>query len=846
MSNRVNKKLLYGSSFFVPIFLYLIIFKLHGIWPFGDATVMTGDMQYQFIDYLSYLKTIVFGNNDFSYSFSKNLGGNMAGFSAYYYNSPLNFLTLLFPSTMLPVAVGIVLLIYSGLSSLSFTYMLSKIYGEKYQSLPFSLGYSMMAFTATYFQLTIYFGNLIMLPLLILGLVRLIEDPKRNRLYIATLFLSILFNYYAGYMVCIFSVIFFTSQLLLRVKNIKDILSYKSTIAVFMLSSLIGAMLTAFNLIPAVKSLAGEKDNLSIGFFRTFPMHKVFSQFFTCAFDGNVSNGLPNIFCGIVIILLALKYFADKRFALKERVVYFTVIAFLFINLYLNTLNVVWHGFNQPIGFPYRNSYFITFMVLWVAYREIAVSDVNLSNFVLPGIIIALYAISILFLYKANSQGILLDIAIVFICVVISVTNKSYSKRIMLTTFLLFQVFDLTFNEYSAMGKFSLASLTEYQNFLSQTGEKVNWINDNDDGFFRIEKYFRRTNNDAMQFNYAGLSHFSSSEKKNKIKFMGKLGFRDNGNWAFYNESTTRFIDGLFGVRYIISQHHSTPNYYPALTEKSDYMVFGNDSALPLIFTAKESIRDIDYTKYNDPFMLQNDIADSLNGRKNEILRRIEPCKVDIVNLEVQPKDGYTHYTKIDPESEAYIEYTIDVASKDVIYGYFTAPTTGEAEIICDGLDRESYFSTYRWNIINLHDFEVGKKLSIKILLKSDELDYSDAYFYYENADKVDGLFSEVKENKAELKKITSSHLSGRIDINDSDSIAVISIPYDEAWKVKVDGEAVKAKPAINMLMSFDVTKGEHEVELYYTPSGKNVGIIISLITLSILMLWEIKKRRSK
>ena len=130
--------------------------------------------------------------------------------------------------------------------------------------------------------------------------------------------------------------------------------------------------------------------------------------------------------------------------------------------------------------------------------------------------------------------------------------------------------------------------------------------------------------------------------------------------------------------------------------------------------------------------------------------------------------------------------------------------------------------------------------------MKSDELDYSDAYFYYENADKVDGLFSEVKENKAELKKITSSHLSGRIDINDSDSIAVISIPYDEAWKVKVDGEAVKAKPAINMLMSFDVTKGEHEVELYYTPSGKNVGIIISLITLSILMLWEIKKRRSK
>ncbi len=845
MSNRVNKKLLYGSSFFVPIFLYLIIFKLHGIWPFGDATVMTGDMQYQFIDYLSYLKTIVFGNNDFNYSFSKNLGGNMAGFSAYYYNSPLNYITLLFPSSMLPIAVGIVLLLYSGLSSLSFTYMLSKIYGESYKSIPFAVGYSMMAFTATYFQLTIYYGNLVLLPLVILGIVKLIEKPENNKLYIVSLFLSILFNYYAGYMMCIFSAVFFIYQIAIKIQNVKEIILYRKTIITFIISSALGAALTAFNLIPAVKSLSGEKDNISIGFFRMFPMHKVFSQFFTGAFDGNVSNGLPNIFCGILLVLLSLTYFCDKKFDLRERILSFLVLAFLFINLYINTLNVVWHGFNQPIGFPFRNSYFITFIILWISYKEFALPEVNKVRLVISGALIIAYGCFILLFYKINIVGIVIDLVVIALFIIIAMNVKGLGPKVMLTVFFILQLADLTFNAYDAMSKFSLASLNEYQQYLSMTEEKVNWINDNDSDFFRIEKYFRRTNNDAMQFNYAGLSHFSSSEKKDKIKFMGKLGFRDNGNWAFYNESTTRFIDGLFGIKYIISQHHSTPNYYPALTEKSDYMVFGNGSALPLMFTSKKSVRNIDYRNYSNPFELQNDIADSLNGKSNEILRKISPSDIKYVNLNSEQRDGYTHYSKIDPNEAAYIEYTIDVDSKDVIYGYFTAPSTGDAEIICDDLDRESYFTTYRWNIINLHDFEVGKKLSVKVRLNSEVLDYSDAYFYYENADKVNSLFAEVKKNKSELRKITSSHISGSIEIDNEDTIAMLSIPYDKAWTVKVDGKKVETELAVNMLMSFDVEPGVHSIDLRYTPSGKKSGVIISIISLIFLIMWNKKRRCS-
>ena len=77
--------IIYILAFLVPVAVMTFAFAVYGAYPFGNNTVMTGDTTYQFVDYLSYLKTIIGGDNDFIYSLSKNLGGEMAGFAAYYY-----------------------------------------------------------------------------------------------------------------------------------------------------------------------------------------------------------------------------------------------------------------------------------------------------------------------------------------------------------------------------------------------------------------------------------------------------------------------------------------------------------------------------------------------------------------------------------------------------------------------------------------------------------------------------------------------------------------------------------------------------------------------------------------
>lgn len=67
---------------------------------------------------------------------------------------------------------------------------------------------------------------------------------------------------------------------------------------------------------------------------------------------------------------------------------------------------------------------------------------------------------------------------------------------------------------------------------------------------------------DAMAFDYAGLTHNSSCETYAVKHFMGRMGFRDQGIWAFYNQGSTAFADSFLSVKYFASRFDSTEKPY--------------------------------------------------------------------------------------------------------------------------------------------------------------------------------------------------------------------------------------------------------------------------------------------
>ena len=398
------------------------------------------------------------------------------------------------------------------------------------------------------------------------------------------------------------------------------------------------------------------------------------------------------------------------------------------------------------------------------------------------------------------------------------------------------------------MNYYNLASLSDYRSFIRETGEKLTGCyEDGGEDLYRIEKYYRRSYNDAMQFDYAGLSHFSSSEKKDKINFMGKLGFRNNGNWSFYNESSTDFLECFLGVKYILSQFSTTPNKYKKIIKDEDISVFRNENALPLIFNTTGDIRDINYNGYNgDPFMLQEALADSLNGKKNDLFEKAEILSFETENLTEEEAEGYTRYRKKNENEDAWIELKIRVRDEERnLFAYFDAEDNQNAELFKDGVSFGEYFSRYRWNIISFHRTKEADETTIRIKLLDDSLTLGNMYFYFEDREKVKALMDEVRTSPSSLKKITSSHLLGSITVPEEGGVVTLTIPYDRGWKVYVDGQKTPISRAAGILLSFDTSPGKHIIEMKYSPEGGLAGSIVSAGAVVLLIcLVAYNKRR--
>ncbi len=865
-----EKKLAALCSFFIPVFIWLMVCILHGIYPFGKNSVMTGDITYQFIDYLAYFKSIIFTNNDLTYTFSKTLGGDMAGFSAYYLFSPFNFLLLFFPNRMLPLGLLIIIMIKCGFMSLLFFIMLSGIYGFKKRSVIFAVTYSLMGYAVVYFQLYAYFDDMMLLPLIVLGLHRLMEDPRKRVLYTVSLSLSIILNYYIGWMLCLFSALYFIYRMVSdpprKAETGSDDVpgkwymgAIRSRVISFALSSLFAGMISAFVLLPSLLSLRGEKDSFHLGLYRTMDITAFFSRFYTDSFRGNISTCLPNVYCGVLVCLLTFMYFFNRSIRLRERLASAGLLLFLILNLYINTLNVAWHGFNRPIGFPYRYSFLLTFVMLLFAYRGSLVPDSS-KLFVRLAAAAGIYLVYSAFIYIKGSEvigarEIIID-GLILLAIVSAMLLRQKGKLglgAMILVLGVIQLGDLSENIRHAFYYFEFSPMEDYIKYIDRVGKAVSAIRAEDDGFYRLEKTFKRTHNDSMQFDYAGLTHYSSCEKKDVISYMKKLGFRDNGNWSFYDGGSTALVDSVFGVKYIISHYdYMGKKYkrfgkekYPEEWGEDKYFTYRNQYVLPLMFASDTGVSEMDGT-YTNPFEYQSRLADAVSGSENNMFTPAEIDEYNLINLTEETHGNIHRFKKIDPEKEACIEYRLTITAQTdgkLLEAYFDAPDYQNAEIMLGDDSKGEYFSEYSWSVLDLAKHDEGEVLSIKIVPGDDTFEMTDSWIYFEDMVQLKKWAAEINEQECRLEKITSSHLKGRA-LLDSEKQLVFSFPYEEDWEVLVDGKKAETRVAAGALLSVRAAAGEHEVELVYHQAGRIPGLLISLAGLTGAIVFNMHRRK--
>ncbi|MBO4902402.1 MAG: YfhO family protein [Lachnospiraceae bacterium] len=844
-------------AFFIPVLMMLVISMVYGFYPFGKTSILMADMRYQFVDYYGYLKNIYFGNDTYAYTFSKTFGGDMLGFAAYYLNSIPNLLLVLFPNEYLPAGILLVATLQIGLCGLTFNIMLDGLYSARWGSLIFSTAYAFMGYMLAYFNCIHYFFNILLLPLIILGLCNMVNKGRISVLYTITLFLSIFSNYYIGYMTCLFSVIFFVYYVFTQAESLKKLSVYRSAFFSYVISSCTAAALSAFTLIPVLFSLVGQKSGVGeadLSLSRTFYMTDVFSGLYTGAFHGNISDGLPIIYCGVSTVLFVILYLVNGKVSKRERIVTLAALVVLLLCFYVNALNIIWHGFNAPIGFPFRNSFFLSFLLIFIAYKGF-VSTANGLRLYQGLIALAVFLAysAVMLIRKSAYVGV--D-QIVLTGTVILVTlfflygfhnKKEYVIPLIAGLFLL-QGADLMYNGYTSIGGYfpdlkqnpEAYDFDEYYQYIVQNQELLDSIEANDPGFYRIEKMYRRTHNDAMMFGYNGLTHFSSCENDQAKSFMASLGFRNNGNWATYGYGGTLFADSFMGVKYMLSQYNETPKPYEQSDVGSGRYLYHNPYAMPIAFGMRPSVRKLAPEKYN-VFSYQNAIANAFTDQNYQIYR---PVYLSATNLENVEQDGST-YRKIDPAKEAYISYELISNNTDFIYMYFYGPELQDTTIVINGLEKEAYFTRYGWSIREVGYYNRGEKVEVRVYLDQDEIKINKALFYYENVNEFLRWYEDSKAAGVELKKITSSHLSAEM-ICDTDEMLVMTIPYDTSWKILMDGKEIRQERVMSDLTAFPLAAGSHTIDMRYTPKGLIGGACVSAVTLILLIIFIIYNRKKQ
>ena len=85
------------------------------------------------------------------------------------------------------------------------------------------------------------------------------------------------------------------------------------------------------------------------------------------------------------------------------------------------------------------------------------------------------------------------------------------------------------------------------------------------------------------------------------------------------------------------------------------------------------------------------------------------------------------------------------------------------------------------------------------------------------------------------LRRINSTNILYDLEAKKKGT-CLISLPYDDGFKVKVDGKDVETKKVFDFLLGFDLDIGRHEIEMSFVPKGFREGALISFIGLLLLV----------
>lgn len=860
-------KLLWLYSILFTTIIILIFMISAGCTPFGNYSMLNYDAFHQFMAFCSEIRRKVLSGESLFYSWNIGMGMNFGAVIAVILNSPFNILLLLFSNEDICISVSLIILLKIILSSGAMGYFLTKhlerIDNTKYRSLgnglliiAFSIAYATSGYVCGYYWNFMWLDVILILPLVILGMDRLIYDGKPI-LYILALFYSINCSYYLSIMVCIFLVLYFFTY---KYNSVKDFFMKG---LVFAGASILAAGMAALIIVIAYKNIIysnTSKDSLpAFGWFGNIFFILKSHYYLSIPIISQPYDGDANLYCGVICIVSAFIYPLVKKLSLRERISKILITAFLLVSMNNTVLNYIWHGFHDQKGVPNRFSFLYIFIIMLMAFDVvILIEKENIRKFILSGIVAAFFPIVIYFFndyngFVSSKTMLIIAIGMSLIYTVVLIVRMFDEKTYKLTTYIVAILV--------ALESASAAFITLKYNELNDTGYYMAYINGRkpavdyvrgleNDSFYREEISDNIIDNESIFHGMKGYSLFSSVVSSDMEMTMRNLGVK-NQDISFYYTNSNPFLDDIFGIKYI---HSLTEDSELALRDEKIYddgnnAVYYNADALPVGFGVSSNIKNIDLSKTGNATFNQNLFASEAAGVEGVFESKNNVSEVFSQELQIAWDENSNSIKILGAATEELPDIVTLYAAYDIAesgdyyfncdfhYLYYVSIAIGD-EIISENENANQS--------IHVGQLEAGERLvaiiEIPLAFVSDVPIYLSKY----NADKEKKSVSALSAHSFQIESYTGNTLKGSIDL-DNDQMLFMSIPYDKGWNVYVDGKKTEITKVYGSFIGIDMNPGKHEVMLKYVSEGFYAGLIISMIAWAVFILIVIfQKKKDK
>lgn len=837
MKRFFNKLLL----FIVPILIVVISLIIkYGTKDFFDLFIIN-DLKGQYRNLFEWFQNCLLNHNNMFYSFYKGLGGNMISTLAYYLGSPLNLLSVFFKQFPINTFIGIIILIKIGISSLTFNSYLKYNYkkdNNKIMIFIYSLAYSLSGYVACYYSNLMWLDVYYMLPLVILGIDKIFNKEKPY-LYINSLFLCFIMNFYMSYNLCIFIIIYCIYKLVLINKSNKnDLMYYFKRILLY---SIVSFMMASILLIPTIIDMKNNmfryQSNVILfdfmGVVDNFRM--IFSKLFIGSMNldtrycGHQSNIYISLFCLINLVM----YFFNKKIPSKERKLSIIVIGIFILSILFEVLNFVWHGFSFPNGYNYRYSYLLIFFSLILSFRNVSLFNYKFKRIHLIIIILIMSCICLLvkdFSYIGISNIIISILFIIFYYIFL-IFYKKIPKYIYLSLVIIELAININMSFIIEEKKYYIFddpnSTIALDTFKGEDEYKNNILKND---FQRNNSQNRFSINENFHFQYYTPTTFLTTNNKRLYNFMHNIGSTVTYSTIIYGQDTGKFIDSYLGVKYLYKYSTTYNDNYKKIdefninisTEDSfnRFNIYINDDALNLGFVIEKN-KDIKYLL--NPFEYQNELFKSSTGLNLELFKPIEYnmyLENDIYKIKF--KNNFKQY---------YLYNDFGIPINYEIFGYYSEE------------EKNNYngITSFTQGIINFEK-KNDEYYNFNYICENKKDCKFSPYIYYFDDDVYKKGIDILKQNQLDITMLKDNKLQGNIEI-DKNSILMLTIPYEKGWNIYVDGKKVKYFSVYDSFIGINLKKGNHTIKMNFIPPGFISGIIMSFIGFLIYIIIILKRK---